>query len=42
MRQTFAVRLARVGGPSLSGVDPLERLKGRFAELKIKIPIHVW
>ena len=34
MRQTFAVRLARVGGPSLSGVDPLERLKGRFAELE--------
>ena len=34
MRQTFAVRLARVGGPLLSGVDPLDRLQGRLAELK--------
>ena len=33
MRHTFAVPLARVGGPASRGVDPFERLRAGFAQL---------
>jgi len=34
VRQTFAIRLARVGGPTRRGVDPLDRLRDRLAALE--------